>query len=89
MLDAGARCATHPSTGAVEVCGRCGSYLCADCMELEGFDGVYCAPCFVKVSPRAPASGRAPGALVMALVAFSGCLPLGVALLMMGVAHSL
>ncbi|MEQ8458382.1 MAG: hypothetical protein RLO52_07635 [Sandaracinaceae bacterium] len=75
MLAKGAKCAAHPAVAAVDLCSRCGSYVCLDCTEPESFE-TYCPDCYRRSSPRAPASTRATGALVMALLAFSGCVPL-------------
>lgn len=80
MLAEGAKCAAHPAVAAVDLCSRCGSYVCLDCTEPESFETfeTYCPDCYRRSSPRAPASTRATGALVMALLAFSGCVPLAI-----------
>ena len=75
MIAPGAVCAIHPSVDAVETCERCGSYICANCMELEGYDA-YCPECFQKVGTKAPASAMATTAIVLAILAISGCFPL-------------
>ncbi len=41
---AGARCAQHPEQAAVDVCQRCGAFVCADCTEIRRED-VYCSRC--------------------------------------------
>ena len=33
MVQAGARCATHSDVAAVDVCRRCGKFLCGECVE--------------------------------------------------------
>ncbi len=48
-IEAGARCARHPSV-AVDVCARCGSFVCAMCAEISASDEVYCAECYPKLN---------------------------------------
>ncbi len=75
MVAAGAKCAAHPAREAVDTCTRCGSYVCSGCMEVEGYD-TYCPDCYARVGKGAPASSAATTALVLSLLAISGCLPL-------------
>lgn len=75
MVAPGAVCANHPSVHAVETCERCGSFICANCMELEGYDA-YCPDCYLKVGTKAPASAMATTAIVLAILSISGCFPL-------------
>ena len=83
MVAEGARCASHPSSDAVDTCARCGSYVCAGCMEIEKWD-TYCADCYARVGTKSPASTRATSALVLALIAVSGCVPLALPALVLG-----
>ena len=77
MIAPGAKCATHPAREASDTCARCGSYVCGSCMEVEDYE-TYCESCYARVGKRAPASTMATVALVLSLLAVSGCLPLGV-----------
>ena len=43
-----ARCGNHPSVAAVEICKRCGTFLCGDCLDYAG-DDPYCSKCFALV----------------------------------------
>ncbi len=45
---AGARCAQHPETAAVDVCQRCGAFVCAECTEIRDED-VYCTKCIPQL----------------------------------------
>ncbi|MBK7863631.1 MAG: hypothetical protein IPJ65_34495 [Archangiaceae bacterium] len=49
MIPSAARCGEHPEVAAVDVCKRCGRFLCGDCVELVGEDA-YCAACAAKVA---------------------------------------
>lgn len=49
---AGARCAKHTDAPAVDVCQRCGSFVCSGCIEIRNED-VYCADC-AKVLDQPP-----------------------------------
>jgi len=83
MVAPGAVCANHPTLDAVETCERCGSFICANCMELEGYDA-YCPDCYARVGTKAPASTMATTALVLAILAISGCVPLALPAAIMG-----
>ncbi|MCC6875025.1 MAG: DUF4190 domain-containing protein [Sandaracinaceae bacterium] len=83
LPDANARCAVHPQVRAIEVCARCGSYICGDCMEIEGVDA-YCRDCFEKVSTKAPHGGRATAAIVCGILGINGCLPLAIPAILLG-----
>lgn len=39
-----ARCGSHPEVAAVQICQRCGRFLCEECLELKG-DDAFCAQC--------------------------------------------
>jgi hypothetical protein len=62
----GARCATHPDVAAVEICQRCGAFVCGTCLELQGAE-VLCANCFARQGGK-KASGRAVASLVLGIV---------------------
>jgi hypothetical protein len=62
MVPAGARCATHASVAAVDLCQRCGRFLCGECVELVGEDA-YCADCAARVN--VPASKLARAGLIV------------------------
>ena len=51
---AGAMCAKHAGTPAVDICVRCGSFVCAECEELSVTDEVFCATCFELVKSHPP-----------------------------------
>jgi hypothetical protein len=40
------RCGLHPDQLAVEVCARCGAFLCGGCLVLA--DEASCAPCALR-----------------------------------------
>ena len=75
MVAEGAKCAAHPLREAVDTCARCGSYVCSGCMEVEEWD-TFCPDCYARVGKKAPASSMATTALVLAILAMSGCFPL-------------
>lgn len=62
-LTAGALCGKHPQVTAVEVCTRCGSFLCGECVDYLDDTTAYCAPCLGLVSAKV--SLRAKGSLVL------------------------
>ena len=66
LSSAGARCGVHTDVAAVEICKRCGRFLCGDCVSPVGEDA-YCADCRVRL-PGAP-SRLATAAVVVALSA--------------------
>jgi hypothetical protein len=63
---ASAVCGTHPAERAVETCSRCGSFICAQCIELDVGE-VFCPACHSRQF-GGKASGRAVTALVLAIV---------------------
>lgn len=76
----GAMCPAHASTQAVEVCERCGRFVCAGCLEFSQDGGAMCTECHAKPHGRSSRSGLALG---LVLGAWAGCVPLapiGVAL---------
>jgi hypothetical protein len=75
---AGARCAKHPDASAVDVCQRCGTFVCGECVHIRAED-VYCADCARILDRPAPvrpklafALAAAPGPLLVALGLFAG-----------------
>ncbi len=76
----GARCALHPATAAVDICQRCGGFVCGECLELQGSD-VFCQNCFQRSGGGGKASGRAVASLVLGILGIQcGLLPGVVAL---------
>ncbi|WP_426748358.1 B-box zinc finger protein [Myxococcus faecalis] len=57
-----ARCGLHPEEPAVATCARCGTFLCAECVELVP-EGSVCEPCRARLRMDGPASRVAWGAL--------------------------
>lgn len=66
----GAMCANHGGMAAVEVCTRCGSFLCGDCVEYGKDETPYCAKCAAVVSRRP--SGKARASLVITTLGVLG-----------------
>lgn len=84
LLAADARCALHVDQKAIDVCARCGNYVCIGCYESDD-TGSYCLDCYAKVGTRGQQSSRATTALVLALVALLGsCFPLGIPAVILG-----
>jgi hypothetical protein len=76
----GAMCPVHVTVQAVEVCERCGRFVCGECLQFAQSGAALCAACFAKPHGRSSRSGVALG---LVLAGFSGCVPLtpiGVAL---------
>lgn len=55
---AGANCGNHPGLAAVEICTRCGTFLCGDCVEYFKEETPACANCLPLLA-GGPASVRA------------------------------
>ena len=55
---AGAHCGNHPANPAVEICTRCGTFLCGDCVEYFEEETSACANCLPLLA-GGPASVRA------------------------------
>ncbi len=53
-----ARCGLHTEVAAVDLCQRCGAFLCGECVELLGED-VLCPACFQRLGGHAPPSRQA------------------------------
>ena len=54
-LAPGARCALHPEVGAIDVCQRCGNFVCPTCVEVTEAD-IFCTTCAPLLAK--PVSGR-------------------------------
>ncbi|MBL8941343.1 MAG: DUF4190 domain-containing protein [Archangium sp.] len=76
----GATCPRHPSALAVDMCERCGRFVCGDCAVLKG-EKTWCAEC--AAVPHT-ASARATLALVLGLSGFLFCGPLSIAAIAVG-----
>jgi hypothetical protein len=75
MLAPGAHCAVHAEKAAVELCSRCGAFVCADCLELLN-DTPYCQSCLERVGVKRQASRQSLVALVLTIAGFNcGFLP--------------
>ncbi len=69
----GARCPAHAAVQAVEVCERCGRFVCAECLTFAQDGASLCPGCFALPHGRSSRSGLALG---LVLVGLSGCVPL-------------
>ncbi|MHB8877400.1 MAG: hypothetical protein ACYC8T_27220 [Myxococcaceae bacterium] len=61
-----ASCPSHPSRAAVAICGRCGKFVCGDCLELAG-EVSLCLDCHGRAR-GGWASGTATASLVLGIV---------------------
>lgn len=71
---AGAHCGNHPANPAVEICTRCGTFLCGDCVEYFHETTPSCANC-LPLMAGGPASMRArisPVFTTLGLIALIG-----------------
>ena len=59
----GARCARHPQVPAVETCGRCGTFVCPECIQLTE-QTVLCPACEAREEGPSRASASAGRILV-------------------------
>jgi hypothetical protein len=75
-------CARHPATLAVEVCQRCGAFICADCVT-EKPNGAYCPPCASRFLSNFAGSWLAIFSAGLGFVGL-GCAPLGPVALTLG-----
>lgn len=55
---AGSHCGKHPAVAAVEICSRCGTFLCGECVEYFNDVTPACAACLPLLA-GGPASARA------------------------------
>lgn len=76
----GATCPRHPSALAVDVCERCGRFVCGDCAVLKD-EKTWCSEC--AAVPHT-ASARATLALALGLAGFFFCGPVSVAAIALG-----
>ncbi len=75
MVRSDARCAVHPEVAAVEICSRCGGFVCSECLELEE-QSVLCPSCLNRSGSRGAASGRAIASLILGILGLNcGFLP--------------
>jgi hypothetical protein len=66
----GARCAHHPERAALDVCQRCGAFICFDCIRSVTAI-VYCQACPARLTASRPVSGSIWVALALAWVGFA------------------
>lgn len=71
MSLAGAHCGAHPAVAAVEICTRCGTFLCGDCVEYFNDETPACAACLPHLKGT-PTSARARLSPVLAVLAVGG-----------------
>lgn len=78
---AGAHCGAHPAVAAVEICSRCGTFLCGECVEYFQDTTPCCAACLPSVKLAGASSWRArvcgPASLVGLGLLASGFLVAG------------
>ncbi len=78
-----ARCPRHPESAAVELCVRCGSFVCTACVVPRQGES-YCVDC----AQRLPPIGGSWLAVIAGILSFLslGCAPLGlVAMVLAGI----
>ncbi len=68
---AGAHCGTHAAVPAVEICSRCGTFLCGECVEYFREVTPACANC-LPVLRGSPASTRAKISPVLSTLGLGG-----------------
>jgi hypothetical protein len=66
VIPAGACCGLHVEAAAVDLCKRCGRFLCGECVQLVD-EYAYCAECVGKLD--GPPSRLANAALYLGLIA--------------------
>lgn len=64
----GAVCAQHPQAQAVEICTRCGVFVCATCLQFRD-NAVLCPTCHGRFMGKA--STRAVLSLVLGIIGFN------------------
>lgn len=77
---AGATCPLHVGVLAVDLCDRCGRFVCGDCAVLKG-EKTWCPEC--AAVPHT-ASSRSTLALVLGIAGFFLCAPVSVAAIALG-----
>ncbi len=70
---AGASCGSHPAVPAVEICSRCGTFLCGDCVEYFREETPACANCLPHLL-GSPASTRARVSPILSTAGLVGLL---------------
>jgi hypothetical protein len=65
-LASGARCASHIEAAAVDLCQRCGSFICGECVNIR-LEDAFCPACAALMDR--PPSRRAKIAFALALAA--------------------
>ena len=70
---AGAHCGAHPAIAAVEICSRCGTFLCGECVEYFREVTPACSNC-MPLLIGGPASARARVSPVLSTLGFSALL---------------
>jgi hypothetical protein len=68
----------------VDVCQRCGTFLCGECVELLGED-VLCTACFQRAGGDAPPSRRAKASVILGVIGLVLGLGLGALIFLAGV----
>lgn len=68
---AGAHCGKHPAVAAVEICTRCGTFLCGECVEYFNEVTPACAAC-LPLLKGSPASARARVSPLLTTLGFNG-----------------
>jgi len=76
----GATCPRHAGVLAVDLCERCGRFVCGDCVSFRG-EKTWCSECALQ---PAGASTRATGALIVAVAGFFFCVPLSLLAIVLG-----
>lgn len=66
-------CARHPGVAAVDLCARCGAFVCGDCVEYQRDQVPTCLPCLALVR-EVPAPVRAKGSTALAAGSFAALL---------------
>lgn len=69
----GATCGKHASVPAVEICSRCGTFLCGDCVEYFREDTPACEAC-LPLLLGTPASLRARLSPILSTLGLAGLL---------------
>lgn len=69
----GASCGTHVGVAAVEICTRCGTFLCGDCVEYFREETPACANCMPHLI-GSPASLRARISPILSVLGLTGLL---------------
>ncbi|MFT3706271.1 MAG: hypothetical protein QM817_01265 [Archangium sp.] len=69
----GAFCGNHPTMAAVEICTRCGKFVCGDCVEYFREETPACANCIPHLMGT-PASLRARISPILSTIGLGGLL---------------